>query len=150
MGANAQGSFVTGLLGRVDLQSGVLALVNAGHVLPFLVRGDSITNVELPVDLPFGLNGDRGYRQTEIPLQPGDRFVIVTDGMLERQAAKLSLTELLEHTRPLHPREATRHLADGVLHVAGPQLADDATILMLDWHGQHGRERDSRAGADRR
>jgi serine phosphatase RsbU (regulator of sigma subunit) len=150
MGANAQGSFVTGLLGRVDLQSGVLALVNAGHVLPFLVRGDSITNVELPVDLPFGLNGDRGYRQTEIPLEPGDRFVIVTDGMLERQAAKLSLTELLEHTRPLHPREATRHLADGVLHVAGPQLADDATILMLDWHGQHGRERDSRAGADRR
>jgi hypothetical protein len=37
-----------------------------------------------------------------------------------------------------------------VLEVAGPQLADDAAILMLDWHGGHGRDRDSHAGADRR
>lgn len=151
MQANAKGSFATGLLGRVDLRTGVLGLVNAGHVLPILVRGSAITRVQLPVDLPFGLNGlngDRGYRRTDLQFEPGDRFVIVTDGMLERQAAALPLTELLDHTRALHPREATRQLADGVLHVAGPQLADDATILMLDWHGHHGRERHSRSGAD--
>jgi len=70
--------------------------------------------------------------------------------MLERQAAELPLMELLAQTRELHAREATRHLADGVLEVAGPRLADDATILLLDWHGDHGHARDSRAGADRR
>jgi hypothetical protein len=75
--------------------------------------------------------------------------VFVTDGMLERQAAALPLAALLEQTRTMHPREVTRRLADTVLDVAGPQLADDATILMLDWHGQHNRQRDSRAGADR-
>jgi serine phosphatase RsbU (regulator of sigma subunit) len=150
VGRYAKGSFVTGLVGRVDLRNGVLGLVNAGHVPPMLARGSAIRRVDLPVDLPFGLNGDRGYRHTEVPLEPGDRFVIVTDGMLEREAAELPITELVANTRGLHPREATRHLADGVLEVAGPRLADDATILMLDWHGEHGRDRDSRAGADRR
>ena len=143
-----QGAFVTGLLGRVDLNRGVLTLVNAGHEPPFLTRGSSITRVALPVDLPFGLNAGRGYRSTELALQPGDRLVIVTDGMLDRRAAELPLTDLLSETRKLHPREATRRLADGVLEVAGPTLADDATILVFDWHGNHGRDRDSRAGAD--
>jgi serine phosphatase RsbU (regulator of sigma subunit) len=147
--AHAKGSFVTGLLGRVDLRTGVLGFVNAGHVLPLLIRDAAITPVQLPADLPFALNADGRYRQTDLQLEPGDRLVIVTDGMLERRAAALPLTQLLEHTRPLHPREATRHLADSVLEVAGPHLADDATILVLDWHGQHMLERDSHAGADR-
>jgi len=148
MRVHARDAFVTGLLGRVDLRSGVFELINSGHVLPLLIRGASITSVQLPADLPFGLNAGREYRRTELQLEPGDRLVIVTDGMLERRAAALPLTALLGQTRTLHPREATRHLADTVLGVAGPQLADDATILMLDWHGQHNRQRDSHAGAD--
>lgn len=143
----AKDSFVTGLIGRVNLRTGVLALVNAGHVPPMLIRGAEITTVELAIDRPFGLNAERNYRSNEVQLEPGDRFVIVTDGMLERRAASLALTDLLGQLRPLHPREVTRHLADAVLGVAGPNLADDATILVLDWHGQH-QPRDSRAGAD--
>jgi serine phosphatase RsbU (regulator of sigma subunit) len=145
---HAKKSFVTGLLGRVDLRSGVLELVNAGHVLPVLMRGAAINSVELPVDLPFGLNGGRHFRRTGLQLEPGDRFVFVTDGMLERRAAAVPLTALLAQTRSLHPREASRHLADAVLAVAGPELADDATILLFDWHGDHDRLRESRSGAD--
>jgi serine phosphatase RsbU (regulator of sigma subunit) len=147
--ADARDSFVTGLIGRVDLQRGMLGLVNAGHVAPILIRAGAINSVLLPADLPFGLNADGEYRQTDLQLEPGDRFVIVTDGMLERRAAAVPLTVLLEQTRALHPREATRRLADAVIEVAGPRLADDATILMLDWHGLHGQQRDSRAGANR-
>jgi serine phosphatase RsbU (regulator of sigma subunit) len=150
LGRYGNGAFVTGLVGRVDLNHGVLGLVNAGHEPPLLMRGGSMTRLTLPVDLPFGLNDDRSFRSTDVELEPGDRLIFLTDGMLERQAAALPLTELLVQTRKLHPREATRRLADGVLEVAGPKLADDATILMLDWHGDHGRDRASRAGADRR
>jgi serine phosphatase RsbU (regulator of sigma subunit) len=141
-------AFVTGLLGRVDLGRGVLSLVNAGHVPPMLIRDGVVSAVQLPIDLPFGFNAGRHYRRTELQLRPGDRFVIVTDGMQERQAANVPLTALLQESRGSHPREAARQIADAVLEVAGPSLADDATILMLDWHGHHDRPRRSEAGAD--
>jgi hypothetical protein len=48
----------------------------------------------------------------------------------------------------MHPREATRKLADEVLAMTGPALDDDATLLVLDWHGHHGRERTTDSGAD--
>jgi hypothetical protein len=39
-------------------------------------------------------------------------------------------------------------LADRVLEATGHELSDDATVLMLDWHGGHGRDRGSVHGAD--
>jgi serine phosphatase RsbU (regulator of sigma subunit) len=140
--------FLTGLLARLDLRTGVLALVNAGHIAPFLARAGSVARVELPVDLPFGVFADSAYRTSDLLLELGDRLVLVTDGMLERSAAALDLVEEISQTRVLHPRETTRRLADNVLEVAGPDLADDATLLVLDWHGHHGRDRVTAGGAD--
>jgi serine phosphatase RsbU (regulator of sigma subunit) len=140
--------FATGLLGRIDLRTGVLTFVNAGHVPPFIARGGGIERVVLPRGVPLGLFPDAEYDSTELALEPGDRLVIVTDGMLERNAAALDLEAEIKETRSLHPRETTRRLADNVLEVTGPTLADDATILVLDWHGGHGRDRDTVAGAD--
>ena len=141
--------FVTGLVGRLDLRTGAMALVNAGHVSPYLARGDAVTVIELPVDLPLGLFADTTYRGTELVLHPGDRLVLVTDGMLERNAAGLDLAQAIADTRTLHPREAVRALADRVLDVTGDVLTDDATALCVDWHGGHGRERTTVHGADR-
>ena len=89
------------------------------------------------------------FERSTVMLQPGDRLVFVTDGMLERGAATLDLPGELLRTRQLHAREATRGLADKVLDAAGPTLADDATLLVLDWHGDHGSPRTTAAGADR-
>ena len=63
-------------------------------------------------------------------------------------AASLDLPAEIGRTRALHPREAARGLADIVLEVAGPTLADDATLLVLDWHGGHGDARDTTGGAE--
>ncbi len=139
-------SFSTGLLGRVDLRTGELALVNAGHAAPYLLRGGRVETVELPPDVPFGLFLDSTYTSTTVDLVAGDRLVIVTDGMLERNATDLDLAALIAETRDLHPREATRCLADMVLKATGHALADDATLLILDWHGDHGQGRDTTSG----
>ena len=140
--------YATGLLGRLDLGDGVLRLVNAGHVAPYLARGGQVRPIKLQTCLPMGLFEDQTYVETDLQLAPGDRLVFVTDGMLERNAAGLDLLAEIGQTRSMHPREATRRLADLVLHETGPELADDATLLVLDWHGQHGRDRDAVAGAD--
>ena len=68
--------------------------------------------------------------------------------MLERNAAAVDLPEAIRETRSLHPREAVRALADRVLTATGNQLSDDATVLCLDWHSGHGRDRTGSHGAE--
>jgi hypothetical protein len=75
-------------------------------------------------------------------------WVFLTDGMIERNAVGVDFPAAIAETRALHPREAVRALADRVLEATGNQLSDDATVLCLDWHGGHGRNRDSHHGAE--
>jgi serine phosphatase RsbU (regulator of sigma subunit) len=149
-GETGSEGFATGLIGRLDLRSGTLALVNAGHAFPYLCRAGAVSKVSLPADLPLGMFPDTEYRSTDLVLEPGDRLLLVTDGMLERNAADLDLRAEILATIDLHPREATRRLTRRVVEVAGGELADDATLLVLDWHGGHGRERRTAMGAEPR
>jgi serine phosphatase RsbU (regulator of sigma subunit) len=129
------GQFVTGMLARVDLRTGVLRFVNAGHPLPYLVRDGRVSEIELAVDMPFGLYAGREFRVQEVLLRPGDRVVLLTDGMLERNAEDLDLPAMLERDAGTHPRELVYELAETVLHATGGDLDDDATVLCLDWRG---------------
>ncbi|MFI7602440.1 PP2C family protein-serine/threonine phosphatase [Actinoplanes sp. NPDC049681] len=146
--AAAQSPFATGLLGRLDLATGTLHLVNAGHPLPLLIRNGTTEPLTLPANRPFGVLRRKPYQVAEIELRPGDRLVLLTDGMLERGAAALDLSTRLQTLGELHPREVVRVLADLVLDVAGPVLPDDACLLILDWHGGHGTTRHTAAGAE--
>ena len=150
--ASDRSLFVTGILGRLDLRTGSLAVVNAGHPAPLLVRDGVVQAVALPVNRPFGVRGRRPFEATQLELQPGDRLVLLTDGMLERGAAALDLPGRLHDLCDLHPRELVRVLGDLVLAVAGSAgtLPDDACMLILDWHGGHGDTRSTDAGADPR
>ena len=147
--ATGSESFATGMLGRLDLRTGILALVNAGHVAPYLCRAGTTEAVPLPVDVPLGMFATTAYRSTDLALEPGDRLVLVTDGMLERGAATLDLVAEITRTRSLHARETTRRLTDMVLQVSGHALVDDATLLVLDWDGSHGRRRDTTGGSEK-
>jgi serine phosphatase RsbU (regulator of sigma subunit) len=140
--------FVTGLIGRIDLRTGELRLVNAGHVTPYLARDAEVKAIDLPTNLPFGIIAETAYEAVDLELQPGDRVVFVTDGMLERNAADIDLPRAIRESVSLHPREAASALADSVLEATGRALSDDATVLCLDWYGAHGQDRNTDAGAD--
>ena len=75
------------------------------------------------------------YRVQELQLLPGDRLVLLTDGMQERGAGAVDLASLIWDTRASHPREAVRSLTSAVLDACRGNLRDDATVLFLDWHG---------------
>ncbi|KAA1429253.1 PP2C family protein-serine/threonine phosphatase [Nocardioides antri] len=146
--SRAGDDFVTGLIGRVDLRTGSLEIVNAGHVMPYLLRGSALTTLDLRVDLPLGMFRDSTYSSTGLALEPGDRVVFVTDGMLERNVADIDVPGAITDTADLHPREVVRGLADRALAAAGHALEDDATVMCLDWHGMHDESRNSTSGAD--
>jgi serine/threonine protein phosphatase PrpC len=81
-------------------------------------------------------------------LEVGDRLMLVTDGMLERDAARMNIADILTASMNMHPREAVQHLTQAVLKESGGQLRDDATALCLDWHGGPPRDRDATSGAN--
>lgn len=54
--------FATGLLGRLNLATGMLDVVNAGHPAPLLIRGGAVRPVTLAVNRPFGVLAREPYR----------------------------------------------------------------------------------------
>ncbi|GAA3463056.1 PP2C family protein-serine/threonine phosphatase [Saccharothrix longispora] len=141
------GSLATGLLLRADLSGRGVELVNAGHPPPLLLRDGVVEEVELKVDLLFGVTPYR-YRVQRLDLRPGDRLVLLTDGMFERDAAGVDLPALIRATEGLHSREVVREVTRAVRHVCRGHLQDDATVLCLDWHGTGRTERRADNGAD--
>ena len=135
------GDFVTGQLVRVDRHTARMSIVNAGHPAPFLVRAGVVTEIELAIDMPFGIGPGRAFTPQELALTPGDRIALVTDGILERNAATLDVARMLADTADRHPREVVYTLGDAVLRATGGDLRDDATVVCVDWHGGpvHGR-----------
>ena len=129
------GQFVTGQLARLDLDTGAMTIVNAGHPLPYLVRNGHAAEIALDIDMPFGLYAGRELKVQRVQLEPGDRVVLITDGMLERNAENLDLPAMLSRQSDFHPRELVYELAETVLAATGGDLHDDATVLCLDWRG---------------
>jgi DNA-binding GntR family transcriptional regulator len=107
-----------------------------------------VEQVRLEADRPFGLLPGRGYRVQALRLEVGDGL-FVTDGMLERDAARMNIAAILTASIDMHAREAVQHLTQAVLQASGGQLRDEATALCLDWHGGPPCDRDATSGADR-
>jgi hypothetical protein len=142
------GQFVTGQLMRVDLRAGTAKIVNAGHPLPLRLRDGRVEEIELRVDPPFGVVPGRSFDVQPFPLRPGDRIVLLTDGMQERNALNLDVASALAASVDLHPREVVHELGTAVLKATGGDLRDDATMVCLDWYGGPPRGRVTEQGAD--
>ncbi|WP_374984438.1 PP2C family protein-serine/threonine phosphatase [Streptomyces fradiae] len=125
----------TGQLLNIALDSGACRLVNAGHPWPLRLRRGRVEEVPLKVNLPFGTPAPVTYQTQELELLPGDRLILITDGMQDRAAGAVDLAALLQATRDEHPREVVRALTDAIQDACRGHLSDDATTLVLDWHG---------------
>jgi serine phosphatase RsbU (regulator of sigma subunit) len=142
------GRFVTGQVLRVDLHTGLASIVNAGHPFPLRLRDGRVEEIELGIEPPFGVVPGKSFDVQPFPLEPGDRIVLLTDGMQERNAVNLDVAAALADTSGLHPREVVHALGAAVLQETGGDLRDDATMVCLDWYGGPPRRRNTVSGAD--
>lgn len=133
--------FVTSLALDIHLPDSTATAVNAGHPLPWRIRDGQVGQVELDVQLPIGLFEATRYVAQPFELQTGDRLVLISDGVLEATPAEgeefgeARLEAALLATANDPPHEAVRRIVRALLDYQHGDLRDDATVLILDWHG---------------
>ncbi|MFE0425116.1 SpoIIE family protein phosphatase [Streptomyces sp. NPDC058953] len=132
--------FATCLYAEVDLSTGVVQIVRAGHVDPLLRDTDGSCR-RVPVDggLPLGLSAEFGrldYPVTTVELDPGQTLLLYTDGLVEQPGADLDdglqLLTGLVRGGPRDPQRLADHLCDVVDERGGD---DDVALLLLRRRG---------------
>ncbi|PYX20972.1 MAG: serine/threonine protein phosphatase [Acidobacteria bacterium] len=116
-------------------RDGELEYVNCGHVPPLLVSGDQVMRPQHG-NLPVGLLADAQYESDHVHLKPGDRFILVTDGVTEAENAH---GEFYDNERLEAVAAKTPTLEDIFASVsafcAGNPLGDDCTVVELLYTG---------------
>jgi serine phosphatase RsbU (regulator of sigma subunit) len=116
-------------------RDGELEYVNCGHVPPLLVSGDQVIRPQHG-NLPVGLLADAQYESDHVRLKPGDRFILVTDGVTEAENAH---GEFYDNERLEAVAAKTPTLEDIFASVstfcAGNPLGDDCTVVELLYTG---------------
>ncbi len=140
--------FVTALICQLDVDTGVLRSINLGHPAPMLLRGAQVVKeLDGTPAMPLGLNGLLGEpTSASFPvgveqLQPGDRLLLVTDGVDEARnehgeffgRARLAEFAAREAASGLPTPELMRRLQQAILRHQTGRLQDDATTLLVEW-----------------
>ena len=135
--------FATAQMGDLDVRDGNLRWVNAGHPVPLLLRGHRVVG-ELagPTTLPVGFGGDEPLVRS-IQLEPGDRVLFFTDGVVEErmpdgeQFGVARLRDLVERAgaEAGSLQETVRRLSHALMAARDGRTTDDATLLLIEWAG---------------
>jgi len=136
--------FATAQLATLQLDTGLLRWVNAGHPAPLLIRGRRVVrDLQSSVTLPVGIGG-ADPEVAEEALQPGDRVLFYTDGVIEErvvegeQFGRDRMVDLLlrEIASGLPVGETVRRTSRTLLRHRGGTTTDDATIVLVEWRGR--------------
>jgi sigma-B regulation protein RsbU (phosphoserine phosphatase) len=136
---NTQEQFVTAAYAYLDAASATLRYSAAAHPPLLLVRDGNV--VELVENgLMLAAFSFATYSTAEYPLEPGDRLVLYTDGLLEAANATGEefgphrLSALLQDGARLNPEAAADHIISS-LQTWSKSQNDDLTVLICDYAG---------------
>jgi serine phosphatase RsbU (regulator of sigma subunit) len=130
--------FVTAAMGSLDLVSGALALVDAGHNPALIFPG----RLDVPKGMALGVVADAAYAAVRLTINRGTTLVLYTDGLTD---ARNTAGEMFGEPR-LHAAiaaaaaEAPEALVAQVIgavegFAAGAPPDDDLTLLALRYRG---------------
>ena len=134
-------NYFTLLYADVDLISGRVEMVQAGHPHPAIQRADGRVEFAGSGGLPVGLLPEAEYEGFSVQLQPGDRLFLMSDGITEatdpqgEQLAEAGLVGLLDRNAGLRGPAFLEALVWDLSEFAGGEAGDDMSAVFFEFHG---------------
>lgn len=131
-------SYFTLAYAELDLTTGGVRLVQAGHPHPAVQRAGGAVEYLGRGGLPVGLFAEAAYETVETCLHPGDRLLLVSDGVTEvetsegQQLAEAGLAEVLARLRERSGPDFMDALVDELDRFGCADLADDISGALIE------------------
>ena len=140
---NERQTFVTAIVGRLDLTTGEVALVDAGHVPALVVDAEGrVATLPLTKCLTLGVLDDCPYEETHLRLAPGSTLVLYTDGVTDArngagtQFGAERLLEVVATSAGLGPDAVVGGISRAIERFeSGAPPEDDVTLLVVQYRG---------------
>jgi len=126
--------YATLIIARIR-RDGELEYVNCGHIPPLLVCNQEVIR-PAHGNLPVGLLADATYESDRCSLHPGDRLVLVTDGVTEAENARGDFFEDSRLEAVVAKSSTLEDIFSAVANFCGgTPLNDDCTVVELLYTG---------------
>ena len=130
--------FVTLFYAIMNVRTGEMQYVNAGHNPPYILHKDgTLETLPTSKNICLGVLEDYTYTSDSLTLQKGDSLVTFTDGVTEACSTSNELygESRLEALLPTLAGQSARSILDNVInavhaHAEGAEQSDDITILV--------------------
>ncbi|HBZ67967.1 MAG TPA: fused response regulator/phosphatase [Bacteroidales bacterium] len=135
--------FVTVFYAIINLKTGQIDYVNAGHNPPYILKENGeVVTVEPSGDMILGVFEDHEYRAMQVQLTPQQGILLFTDGVteafnaLDEAYGEARLETVLSAAAGLPAQTVVGTLNEDVARFAmGTQQSDDITMLYLKYIG---------------
>ena len=142
--ANSEGLFITAFEGVLDLVTGEMNYINAGHEMPFICKaGGDFEGYKVRPGFILGGMEDIVYRAGSCTIEPGDKIFLYTDGvpdainMEEERYDHQRLEKMLNQVKDGTPAEILPAIKRDIDEFVGAaEQFDDITMLCLSYFGQ--------------
>ena len=139
---NDEELFVTSWYGKLNLKTGKLSFVNAGHNQPLICKNNEFDYYEIESNFVLGVIEDFPYEEEEITLNPGDMVFLYTDGITEANNdykgfyGEDRLKEILNKHKDESPDKIIETVKNDIYNFCqSEEQFDDMTMLVIKYNG---------------
>ncbi|MGV8135798.1 MAG: PP2C family protein-serine/threonine phosphatase [Mangrovibacterium sp.] len=139
---NVSSMFVTVFYGILNISTGEVDYVNAGHNPPYVISGSGVKAVEMTGGMVLGVFDDMNYKSKTFRLNPGERLFLYTDGVTEANDINTNLFGeqrleefLAQHVNSPLPEIVKNAFNEVNTFASGVPQFDDVTILTILYNG---------------